>query len=212
MLLNSSASDGHMGVSSPENRKKFYKKIGINEKNVADIIVSHSDKIKIASKKDGGKYFDGYDAIITDDNSLVLALTVADCMPISVFDPVQNKVALVHCGWKNLVKGLIAKVVKKMSGDPTNFIVYIGPHICQKHYEIRSDVSAKFKGYDAIKKDGKKEFLDIGEVARKQFLKAGIDNGNMKVDNKCTFENKNFFSYRRGDLKSRNLYLLTLRR
>lgn len=214
ILYVSPSSDGHMGVSAPDNRKKYFAKIGVNEKGVVDIVVSHTENIKIADKSDAGKFFEGYDAVITKDKDIILGLTVADCIPIALFDPVIGVRALVHAGWRGLDNGIIGKTVKlmseKFSVKSGNLEVYIGPHICQKHYEIKADVSDKFAGFpQAVKHSRGKSFLDLGLVAKIQLKKMGVKEANINNDPICNFENKNLFSYRRGDIKSRNLYLFT---
>lgn len=210
ILYISSAKDGHMGVSAPQNRAKYFAKIGINPKNLVDIVVAHSDRVMIATKKDTGKFFEGYDAVITGDKNVSLALTVADCIPIAVFDPQTNSRALIHAGWRGLENGIIQKTIEKIGGKLGELKVFVGPHICKKHYEIKTDVSVKFEKYKKSVKNIKgKIFLDLGSVALEQLLKLGIKRKNIFMDNTCNFESPELFSYRRGDSKYRNLYLLT---
>lgn len=203
-----------MGVLGAKNREKWFAGIGIDPAKVVDIIVSHQDKIMIAKKSDAGKFFEGYDAVITKDKDIALGLTVADCLPVVVFNPANNSIALVHCGWRNLENGLIKKsinILVKGKSENRKLIAYIGPHICQKHYEIKTDVYLKFTKYKkAIKKTGKKIFLDLGEIAKAQLIEVGVKEKNITIDGICTFESNDLFSFRRGDLKNRNLYLLTL--
>lgn len=211
VLFISTVSDGHMGVSAPENRKKYFSKIGIDSKKIVDIVVTHGNKIKIASKKDGGKYFEGFDGVVTNEKDLVIGLTVADCMPIAVFDPIKNSIGLIHAGWRGLESGIIGKTIESMSREfkvqNSKLIVFIGAHICQKHYEVHVDVSGKFKSFKGASFKDSRTFLDLGLIAKQQLIKAGIKEKNITMDNRCTFEDKELFSYRRGDIKNRNLYL-----
>lgn len=210
ILYISSAKDGHMGVSAPQNRAKYFAKIGINPKNLVDIVVAHSDHVMIATKKDTGKFFEGYDAVITRDNNILLALTVADCLPIGIYDPKTQIRALVHAGWRGLENGIIQKTIQKIGGNAEELMVYIGPHICQKHYEIKTDVSVKFGKYKkSVKHIKGKIFLDLGDVAYTQLIKLGVKERHIFLDNNCNFESPDLFSFRRGDSKYRNLYLLT---
>lgn len=196
-----------MGILGVANRKKYFKKIGVNPKDVCDIAVSHTDKIKVAGSKDRGKFFEGYDAIKTKEKGLIVGLTTADCLPIAVFDPTEESVALIHAGWRGLKNGIIRKTIAKFK-DRQNLEVFIGPHICQKHYEVKSDVSDVFKKYpEALLRKDDKTFLDLGLIAKKQITDMGVKESNIKSDPICNFENKNLFSYRRGDIKNRNLYL-----
>jgi copper oxidase (laccase) domain-containing protein len=188
VIFISSVKDGHMGVSAPKNRKKYFAKIGINPAKVVDVVVTHGNKIKEVSEKDGGKFFEGFDGIITKDTNLFLGLTCADCMPIAVFDPGGNSIGLLHCGWRGLENGVIGKTIRTMKNkwkiENGKLQIYIGPHICRKHYR-----------------------MDISSIAKKQLLDSGVREKNITVDPRCTFEDKELFSYRRDRTKNRNLYL-----
>jgi len=175
--------------------------------------LSHGNKIVRVSGKDGGKLFEATDGLLTNSTNICLAVLVADCLPIALFDPVSNSYGLIHSGWRGLTAGIIEKAVVKMTHEfgtkSNNLTVYIGAHICQKHYEVKNDVASKFSKYPkAILKKGKKTFLDLDEIARQQF--AAVDVKNVTVDKTCTFENKEYFSFRRGDKANRNLYLFGL--
>lgn len=187
VLYISMADDGHMGVSAPGNRKKYFAKLGIKRAEVVDVVPVHGNKIKIVSKNDGGKFFEGFDGIITKDKNLFLGLTAADCMPIAFFDPATSKIGLVHCGWRGLENGVIASMVEKLKTKNEQLLVYIGPHICSKHYPT-----------------------DLSVGAKKQLLDSGVLKKNITEDLHCTFDDKSLFSYRRNKTKDRNLYLLTL--
>jgi len=176
---------------------------------------NRTDKVKVATQKDAGKYFEGFDAIVTREKDICLGLTTADCIPIAVFDPMTGSVGLIHAGWRGLAGGIIPKTIQKMEArwkvNTSDLIVFVGPHICPKHYEVREDVSSKFKEYGkAIKRTGGKIFLDLGEIAVKQITDTGAGENNIKVDGTCNFESMEYFSFRRGNKKERNLYLLTL--
>ncbi len=210
ILYISAKSDGHLGVSALGNRKKYFKKLGINEKQIVDIVVAHGDQILTATGKDGEKFFEGFDAVVTKNRNITLGMTVADCLPIAIFDPVKNYIALVHAGWKSLEKNVIGKTIEKLSTENSKLEVYIGPHICQKHYEVKSDVSDKFAKYrKAVLKAGTRQFLDLGKVAETQLIQSGVKKKNINADPRCTFEDGALFSFRRGDFHDRNLYLLT---
>lgn len=186
-LLHSTRKDGHMGVSAPENRKAFFKKTGIGKNNVVDAVPSHGNSIKVVGKKDGGKYFEGVDGLITKEKGIYLSLTAADCMPVALFDNLSNSIALIHCGWRGLENGILKKAVRKMTNGKSEngeLIVHVGPHICSKHY-VR----------------------DLAEEAKSQLTESGVPEKNISIDKECTYESNQLFSYREGDKKERNLYL-----
>jgi len=173
----------------------------------------HGSQVVRVSKKDDGKIIPNCDALITNDPAVKLCVRVADCLPIFVSDPTSNVKAVIHTGWRGLSKGIIKSAIKKMENqwkvENDKLRIFIGPHICQKHYEIKSDVVEKFKKYPKaiIQKDGK-IFLDLAKVAKLQLLLLGIKKENIKIDKRCTFEDPKLFSYRRNKTKERNLFTL----
>jgi len=171
----------------------------------------HGDGVVGVSKIDDGKIIKGCDALISADPEVILSVRVADCLPISVIDQKNHSFGLVHAGWRGLHTKIIIKTIEKMvkdfTSDPTNLKVTISPHICQKHYEVKEDVSSKFVKYPGVvlKKDGK-EFLDLAKVAELQLISVGVNEKNIKIDKRCTFEDKDLFSFRRGDENKRKIY------
>lgn len=104
-----------MGISAPENRVKFFKKNKIDTKKIVDAIPSHGNKIIIVGKKEGGQNFEKVDGLITKEKDLYLSLTCADCMPVAFFNPIDNSIALIHCGWRGLENGIIQKNSKSVN-------------------------------------------------------------------------------------------------
>lgn len=177
-------------------------------KKIINMEQIHGNKIVCVKKTDIGRTVKKCDGLVTNIQGVSLSIRVADCLPIFFYSPTTNSIGLVHAGWRGLYKGIIGKTVKMFEKKP---FVFIGPHICQKHYEIKSDVAGKFKNYPkAIKKINGKIFLDLGEVAKEQLIESGVKKNNIKIDKTCTFEDKSLSSFRRGDLSNRTEYIFSL--
>lgn len=71
------------------------------------------------------------DGIITVNKNLVPTITVADCVPIFLFDPVTGVFGIVHSGWKGtgIIKDAIELAGKNYGARALDFRVIIGPHI-----------------------------------------------------------------------------------
>ncbi len=185
----------------------------LSKKNEVDMVQTHGSRVVVVSKKDIGKSIENCDGLLTNDPETVLKISVADCIPLALFDPVTNSIGLIHAGWRGLdgkiIKNAIDLMIKNFSVKPQNLRAEIGPHICQKHYEIKSDVAERFLDYpDAIKKENGKIFLDLAEVAKEQLIKSGVNKNKISIDFRCTFEDLSLSSFRRGDMKKRVHYLL----
>ncbi|KKQ48380.1 MAG: Multi-copper polyphenol oxidoreductase, laccase [Candidatus Shapirobacteria bacterium GW2011_GWE1_38_10] len=187
----------------------------VKMKNIIRMEQIHGNKVSFVGKKDKGTIIKKCDGLLTDDPEVVLSLRVADCLPIFMYSPTTNSIGLIHAGWRGLYKGIINKAIlalnKKFGTKAEDINIFIGPHICQKHYEVKNDVAEKFEQYPkALKKVRSKTHLDLGKVAKDQLIKSGINKDKIKFDRQCTFENKNLNSYRRGDLLARTDYLFRL--
>ena len=71
-------------------------------------------KVHICKESDGGKIIKGVDGLITNIPGQILAVVSADCMPILIFDPVNNVVAALHGSRKSLISGIVPKALAKM--------------------------------------------------------------------------------------------------
>ncbi|PLX96692.1 MAG: laccase domain-containing protein, partial [Desulfuromonas sp.] len=89
------------------------------------------------------------DAIITNQPGLMLAVTVADCYPLMVFEPEQRVAAVIHAGWRGAANGLIGKTIDAMVNEfdcrTEAMLVAVGPGISAEHYEVGKDVREGFR-------------------------------------------------------------------
>jgi len=186
-----------------DNRKIFLNKLGLSEKNVVGVRSMHGDNIEIVINKDCGNFICDTDGLITSQRNVYLSITVADCLPVIIFDPLKEVICLVHCGWKGLEKKIIEKAVKKITDnfnvDSNKLIGGIGPGIGRCHFDVKEDFLPRFKSYpDAIViKDGK-NYIDLKMIAKRQLEIAGIKKGNIEMSPVCTYcQSDKYFSYRK---------------
>ncbi len=71
------------------------------------------------------------DGIITTNKALVPSVTVADCMPLYLYEPETGVFGIVHSGWKGtgIVVDAIKLAEKEYGARAQNFCIVIGPHI-----------------------------------------------------------------------------------
>ena len=162
---------------------------------IASMEQSHSD---ISLEVDNpGKY--KADALITKKNKLALVVKTADCMPVIITD--EEKIGVIHIGWKGLENKIFHKTIAKF--NLSKLKVSIGPHAQKCCYEVKEDLESKFSNYSF--KDGKKIFLDLS-MEIKEFCKS--NDIYIEVSEICTIHNKKYNSYRRDKTKSRQRSLV----
>ena len=87
---------------------------------------------------------DGFDGHLTDEPGLLLAVSVADCVPIFLVDPEHRALAAVHAGWRGVAGGILEEAVRRMAehfGSRTGEIfMHCGPAICGECYEVGPEV------------------------------------------------------------------------
>jgi purine-nucleoside/S-methyl-5'-thioadenosine phosphorylase / adenosine deaminase len=100
------------------------------------------------------------DALVTATPGIVLAVLVADCVPLVLFDPVARVLACVHAGWGGTVRGVTRSALTAMRSlgtDPADVVAGIGPSVHPDRYQVGADVAAAAEA----------EFGDrLGEVVR----------------------------------------------
>ncbi len=117
-----------------------------------------------------GKPLQG-DGLITDRPGIVLAVRVADCLPVLVADPVRRAVGAFHAGWR----GTLARIVEKGVGefrrhfgsDPADLKAAIGPGIHSCCYEVSEELRDKFGSQFAYAGDLFEEVFATDPVRRK---------------------------------------------
>ena len=186
-----------------ENRTAFFNSLGLNYDEVVLQKQIHSDIITYVSK---GAEIGESDALITDKFNIGLAISSADCTPVFIYDKKNKIIAGVHSGWKGTEKKILQKTLAKLFNEfnslTENLIVYLGPSISQKNYEVGAEVAAGFNNKYYITK-GEKFLLDVPSANYDMLIEAGIPEKNIEKSDLCTYEMKDFLqSYRRDGLSS----------
>jgi len=187
-------------------RKEYFIKQGINYKRVVSAELKHGNNIKIVNQKQAGKIIKNCDGLITQDKDLFLSITVADCLPIFIFSPQKQTVAIIHAGWRNILQKIAVKAIKiminKFACQASEIIVYFGPHIKKCHFSVKKEIVDKFINYQGvITKKGGNYYIDLAEVVRMQLAGQGIKAGKIRISAECTYCLKKYFSQRRDKAK-----------
>jgi YfiH family protein len=128
------------------------------------------------------------DGQATSNPELTPLVQVADCLPVAVAG--GRGVAMLHCGWRGLAAGIVARGVAEVGGTAAA----IGPGIGPCCYEVGEQVLGSFARLGDGVATGR--MLDLPEAARRLLAEAGV----REVDSSdlCTSCNPDlFFSHRR---------------
>lgn len=79
---------------------------------------------------------------------VLLVVTAADCVPVFVVDCEGRARALLHAGWQGTAAGILEGAIGELEENPgvapRDLVVYLGPAICGRCYEVGSDVLRAF--------------------------------------------------------------------
>jgi len=196
-----------------ENRNLFFAALNLSEKATAFQNQVHSDVITyVNSPGNCGQS----DAMITDKCGLTLAVSIADCTPILIYDKNKKVIAAVHSGWRGTYQKILLKTISMLvndfHSDPSTLICYIGPSISQVNYEVDIEVAERFPEKYSEKKDHK-YLLNVSGINYDYLVEGGVKKSNIQQSLLCTFAYKNIFhSYRRDGKKSgRSIAVICMR-
>ncbi len=138
------------------------------------------------------------DALVTACDGLLLAVTVADCVPVFAVDPERRLLGLAHAGWRGMAAGVVEATLAalaELGAERGSLRVHLGPAICGRCYEVGPEVLAALGDVPA---DARR--VDLRAVIARRALAAGVGPGRLTVSRLCTrCDRRWFFSYRGGD-------------
>lgn len=179
-----------------ENRRRLAEAVGLAPADIAMGWQVHGAEIQDweAPPENGGGYgqpgaphqkVDGHTTGLTGLGLLVL---VADCLPVALSG--GGRVAMLHCGWRPLVAGIVDRALASFDEPPA---AIVGPGICQECYEVGPEVLEAFADLDGVT-DGR--MLDLRAVAEQKLRGAGVQSVD-HVDLCTQCRPDLFFSHRR---------------
>ena len=153
------------------------------------------------------------DAAVTRDSNVVLAIRIADCLPVLLADRGGTVIGIAHAGWRGLAAGVIENTVAAMKSDPGQIAAWLGPAIGRSAFEVGADVRDAFLQADAAAASAfvaaapGKWLADLEALARMRLARIGVasvDGGGM-----CTASDPGrFFSWRRDRMRGRMAALI----
>jgi len=202
---------GNMGPSydiDNPNRRSFYETLQINRSRIASLRQEHTRTVIATADFPhiGNDEITG-DGLITTDRETILAVTVADCLPIFIYHPNRRGFGIVHSGWKGtgIVADAISQLCHRCDFHPEELRVVIGPGIgscCYKIDKERADLFRNRFGEDTVIIDPPDDFtekpvyrLDLKQANINILREKGLEN--IRVCTNCTACSSELGSFRR---------------
>jgi polyphenol oxidase len=183
------------------NRARLAESIGLGPDRVVWMNQVHSDHVEVV---DGPREtaFDNTDGLVTRTPRLALAVVTADCVPVLLSDARAGVIAAVHAGRVGAQNGVVARAIEAMVGlgarEP-DISVLLGPAVSGRNYEVPAamadEVEATLPGSRTTTSAGTPG-LDLRAGIACQLRTLGVSA--VDVDPRCTVDDTNLFSHRRG--------------
>lgn len=180
-----------------KNRERFFGALGLSPSEAAYADQRHTNVVRVAESS--GIYAE-CDALITKRQGLPLAIQVADCACVFLYDKENKAIGLVHSGWRGTAKNIVKETLILMQSEfgtaGEHVEALISPCISQVHFEVGSDVLVLFNETYFQQRSATKWLLDLRRVILDQLHAEGVLH--VQNDEACTFAEENVcFSYRR---------------
>ncbi|HKP66891.1 MAG TPA: peptidoglycan editing factor PgeF [Casimicrobiaceae bacterium] len=153
------------------------------------------------------------DAAVTRKHDVVLAIRVADCMPVLFASADGAAIGVAHAGWRGLAAGVLERTIDAMRCAPAELIAWIGPCISAAAYEVGDDVYDAFVRRDdaaasAFERSAPgKWHADLVALALQRLAQSGVVN--VTLSGFCTAsDSQRFFSFRRDGATGRMAALI----
>lgn len=185
-----------------ENRRRLAAALGRDPAGIAfgpqvhgDAIATHAGSADPTRFLEPGSELPAVDGHVTADAAISPLVFAADCLPVALSGP--GGVAMLHCGWRGLAAGIVARGAEAVAATDAA----IGPAIGPCCFEVGAEVLQALPAADGPQ-SGRigdlqaRRHVDLGEVARRLLRAAGVER--IESAAMCTScEAELFFSYRR---------------
>ncbi len=146
------------------------------------------------------------DGLLTATPGLLLRVSVADCYPVLLYDPVRRVAGALHAGWRGVVAGILPRALAMMYAHfgcrPEDVRVAVGPGISKVHFQVGPEVVEQFAAaglafYHPDPGQPGRYLLDLLQAIQAQARMAGVGPEHYWALGRCTYADSLFFSHRR---------------
>ncbi len=202
MSLKAAGSMGQSDDTGNINRIRIFESMNVDYSRVCTVTQMHTRKVVNVSDYEDRESIVHIEAdgMVTASSKIIPVITVADCMPIFLYDSHNMVRALLHSGWQGtgIVKNAISIMKDVYGSKPEELQAVLGPSIGDCCYKVDQNRAEKFSNEwgsssVVIKSDG--PYLSLKNANLKILAEEGIS---MITDkNYCTCCDERFGSFRR---------------
>ena len=205
---------GDAAESVHENRRRLLSAACVD--NVQWLDQEHGRRVLAASPLTIGGLFTA-DASWTAARDLGLAVLVADCVPLLLANRDASLVAVVHCGWRGTVAGVVEATLDAIPESPGRLVAWLGPGVCGDCYEVGSDVRDALRADEregvlveqaSACGDARKWRMDLPALIMDRLRRCGV--ARIVASSLCTICDSRFYSHRRDGHTGRFAALIWL--
>lgn len=179
----------------------------------------HGATVARAAAGAGWRECDSCDALWSDAKHTALGIKVADCLPVTMIDPVHSVIANVHSGWRGAVQRITSATVdaleRETAFDASSALAYLGPAIRVCCFEVGEEVVTELaSAYDGaeryVNRSHARPHVDVAALTADVLRGRGFSGDRIFDSGLCTrCEGSAFHSYRRdGKGGGRNLQVV----
>lgn len=186
-------------------------RLGVDPERIVWMDQVHSTTVRVVDAPAAAP-LPATDAVVTDRPGVVLAVLVADCVPVLLGDAEAGVVAAVHAGRKGAAAGIVPAALETMvslGARPERVTAWLGPAAGGASYEVpaamSADVERTLPGSRSTTTAGTCG-LDLRRGLAAQLRAAGV--AEIHVDPADTIADARFFSHRREGTTGRQAGLV----
>jgi len=154
------------------------------------------------------------DALWSDTRPALLAIKIADCLPVTIIDAERHVIVNIHAGWRGAAQRITAVALDEAPVDTKNALAWLGPTIRGCCFEVGEEVvdqlRAAYGDIDPyVDRTRAKPHVDIAGITGALLRDRGFASDRIIDSGLCTrCDGSIFHSYRRGARGGRNLAIV----
>lgn len=180
-----------------QNRRALIREFHLDEEWIAFANQVHDTRVRVVTN---GGTFPETDGLITQIRELALAIQIADCPAVLIFDPGVKIIAAVHAGWRGAAGGIVPDTVEKivqLGADVERCKAFISPCISVENFEVGKEVAGQFPPSSVDLEHYDKPHVNLKHFLSNQLRRTGMKDKNIEIHPGCTVRDKQYYSYRR---------------